>query len=79
VLGDWYTALLEQAATETSSRASVLSLAIVDRLKPYLQLRHFFRHAYSFDLRWPKMRSLVADLEPTSREVEQALWDYLES
>lgn len=75
--GDWHAALLEGAAEATRGRGAVLSRELVDRLKPYLQFRHVFRHAYTFDLRWPKMKPLVEDLDPMFREVEKQVRTFL--
>lgn len=41
----WHSALLDDAAEDRSGRGPVLTAALVDRLRGYMQFRHFFRHA----------------------------------
>ncbi|HMC27893.1 MAG TPA: hypothetical protein VKM56_08890 [Verrucomicrobiae bacterium] len=75
----WHRDLLSRMTQRHRQRAAVLSSALHDRLLDYLGFRHFFRHAYSFDLDWPKMSPLVLRLQKTFHEVETALDDFLAS
>jgi len=47
---NWHNALLKQASTKLSTRPSVISETLRLNLMPYLTFRHFFRHAYGFDM-----------------------------
>ncbi len=38
-----------------------------------MEFRHVFRHAYTFDLRWDRMKTLVLGCEETLRLVEGEL------
>jgi hypothetical protein len=42
-----------------ASRPPVISQNLKDALRGYLDFRHVFRHAYTFDLHWSKMADLV--------------------
>lgn len=70
-------ALLDAAATPVASRPLVISTALRDRLLPYLSFRHVFRHAYTFQLRWPKMAMLVWECEATLEVLETELRAFL--
>lgn len=65
--------LLVQMESATASRPAVISRDLRLRLGEYMDFRHVFRHAYSFDLRWEKMRSLVIGCKETLAQVEIAL------
>lgn len=61
----WHRRLLLQMAEERRDRPAVISSTLLDRLQPYLQFRHVFRNAYSFQLQWDKMQPLVLHCEET--------------
>lgn len=50
---------------DTENRPHVISVDLLNRLQPYLQFRHFFRHSYSFLLRWDKLKPLSLQCEET--------------
>lgn len=56
--------LLHQMAAAAKQRGPVLSAPVCEDLKDYLNFRHVFRSAYSFDLRWEKMEPLVTGVGP---------------
>jgi hypothetical protein len=62
-----------QMSQPTPDRPAVISEALRVRLSAYLGFRHVFRHAYSFQLEWEKMRELVIDSQNTWQEVEAEL------
>jgi hypothetical protein len=66
----WHRRLLNSMASATDARPPLLSAALRDRLRGYLDFRHFFRHAYTFDLRWSKMEKLVRECEGTLGALE---------
>lgn len=61
----WHTQLLNSMAKPTSKRPSVINKSLCVQLQAYLEFRHVFRHAYSFELRWSKMAPLVLACEDT--------------
>lgn len=73
----WHKRLLEAMTTGNSQRGAVISTDLAACLKQYLQFRHVFRQAYTFDLRWDRMRALVLDCPVTfdrfQREIETFL------
>ncbi len=69
----WHTLLLDQAANRAAARAPVIDAALCESLREYLAFRHVFGHAYSFDLEWDKMRSLVCGLPAVAARVDVAL------
>jgi hypothetical protein len=47
----WHRELLDTMKKPGNIRPAVISESLVERLDSYLDFRHFFRHAYIFDLR----------------------------
>ena len=62
-----------------SLREQVLSRELGGRLKEYMEFRHVFRHAYTFDLRWDRMKALVLGCEETLQLVEGELDRFFEA
>jgi hypothetical protein len=56
---NWHKSLLEQMAKENKNRKAVLTGDMKNELLKYLGFRHFFRHSYSFHLKWERMEELV--------------------
>lgn len=57
----WHQKLLEQMTISTPRRPAIISVEFRGKLRNYLEFRHVFRHAYTFELQWPKMKELVMD------------------
>lgn len=63
----WYADLLNQmAAEQPARRPAVIDEPLRARLRDYLRFRHFFRHAYDYQVEWKKLRPLVEDICRTS-------------
>lgn len=58
-------------------RPALLSESLSETLQEYLDFRHVFRQAYSFELRWEKMKHLVLGLGETFQRLEQELGAFL--
>ncbi len=65
--------LLMQMARPYGARSAVISDDLRCRLGEYMDFRHMFRHAYSFDLKWRKMSGLVLSCVETLDSVEAEL------
>ena len=74
----WHRMLLDQAAQATEHRPGALSEPLQERLRLYLDFRHVFRHAYTFDLRWEKMRDLVLECEDTLAALHEEMDAFLQ-
>lgn len=61
----WHLKLLREMEQPTENRPALISAELAGRLKVYLQFRHVFRQAYSFQLHWEKMAPLVLGSEET--------------
>ncbi len=59
---NWHKSLLEQMAKENNQRKAVLTGDMKTKLLKYLGFRHFFRHSYSYHLKWERMEELVKPL-----------------
>jgi len=69
----WHSELVERMTALSPSRPSVLSSDLSESLQEYLDFRHVFRHAYTFELRWSKMRHLVLQCEDVLNRFESEL------
>jgi hypothetical protein len=74
----WHRDLLEQMARGGEHRPAVISQALRGTLREYLQFRHVFRSAYSFDLDWEKMSGLVLNCEDVWRRLEAEMTTFLQ-
>ena len=62
--------LLHQMASENSKRAEILDEELYFKLREYATFRHFYRHAYSFQLDWEKMKNLVENINTVWDQVK---------
>ncbi len=74
----WHKALLDSMTRATGQRTSVLSPDLGRRLKEYMEFRHVFRHAYTFDLRWDSMKTLALGCDEALKLVEDELHKFFE-
>lgn len=70
--------LLNQMVEPSSARTAVLSSDSAAQLAEYLAFRHFYRHAYSFFLKWAEMEDLVVKMPQVWRQVRDDLIVFLE-
>lgn len=75
----WHRELLDAMSNPGLARAPVISILLRDRLREYLRFRHVFRQAYSFQLRWEKMSSLVLECDEMLRMLESEIGDLLQT
>jgi len=61
----WHRRLLQEMTEGNEARPPLITRDVMEQLQPYLQFRHFFRHSYSFQLRWDKLAPLVLQYEET--------------
>jgi len=65
--------LLASMSTTKPDRPALISESLSETLQEYLDFRHVFRQAYSFELRWEKMKHLVLGLNDVFQRFEQEL------
>jgi hypothetical protein len=75
----WHRELMDSMTMPSRERSAVLSERLIEQLDDYLEFRHFFRHAYTFDLRWDSMKALVLGCEETLQLVEGDLDRFFEA
>jgi hypothetical protein len=68
--------LLTAMTQSTANRPPVISDELQVRLSAYLSFRHVFRHAYSFQLEWNKMRGLVLHSQATWQQLQAELGQF---
>jgi len=60
----WHRALLRRMTAEVPGvRPAILRGETQAALEPYLGFRHFFRHSYTFEIDWEKLKPLVERVE----------------
>ena len=69
--------LLHQMASENSKRNEVLNEDLYLKLREYATFRHFYRHAYFFQLNWEKMNPLIDNLHMVWNEVRLNLENFI--
>jgi len=75
----WHRDLLDAMTQPTAQRPRCISPDLHDRLMDYLQFRHFFRHAYVFQLQFAKIRPIVTGCEDTYQEFRREIETFLGS
>lgn len=75
----WHMDLLHQMAEEREGvRPAVIDQRLHGWLWEYLKFRHFFRHAYAYDLEWVKLRPLAEGMRETWEMLRWQLIGFLE-
>ena len=75
----WHRDMLDTMARPGPNRPLVISEGLRRELKAYLDFRHMFRQAYTFELRWEKMADLVLNCEQVWRRTETELQTFLDA
>lgn len=65
--------LLRQMLISTDKRGPIIDECIYINLREYATFRHFYRHAYSFQMNWEKMRGLVENIHLIWKDLKQSL------
>lgn len=74
---EWHRALLRRMGREVEGlRPAVLRSQTVEGLESYLGFRHFFRHSYTFDIAWEKLKPLVENVDAVLKAVRNDLRDF---
>jgi len=68
---EWHRALLRRMEKKVENiRPQVLRSRTVEVLEPYLGFRHFFRHSYTFEVNWQKLKPLAENIALVFREFQ---------
>jgi len=63
----WHKELFDKAFKKTRNRTNIFKEELYEPLYEYLRFRHFVRHAYSYMLKWEKMKNILFEMT--------ALWE----
>lgn len=77
--GQWHRRLLHRMTQPQPHRPQVISVELADALKSYLDFRHFFRSAYTFQVKWERMAPLVLEWPRVFRCHEAELEEFLKT
>ena len=58
-------------------RPSIISKELAEELDEYRRFRHMFRHAYSSELRWPKMEPLANGIDSLTTTLTKNLSEFI--
>ncbi|MCK4797830.1 MAG: hypothetical protein KAT05_10630 [Spirochaetes bacterium] len=75
----WHQELLDFMIYDTSKRIKVISKGLRKKINNYLGFRHFFRHTYTFQLDWSKMRELCLDIETVFEEFKNEINKFIKT
>ena len=65
-------------ARPSEKRPTVISPELRTVLRNFLQFRHMFRHAYSFELKWNRMSHLVLGMRDALQRLARELTVFLD-
>jgi hypothetical protein len=77
--GQWHRDLLKQMSKITDQREAVISNELMAQLAVYLGFRHFYRHSYSYMLKWDELKDLVINLESIWENLKKSLHQFLKN
>ena len=69
--------LLRQMANGWNNRNAIINENLYLNLREYLTFRHFYRHAYSFQLSWEKMKPLIDNLFNVWKDTKISLQGFI--
>ncbi len=71
--------LLDNVYTSNEKRKAIINEEVYILLNDYLGFRHVFRHSYSFQLKWDKMKPLANNLFCTWKKLKEQIEDFINS
>ena len=69
----WHKELLANMSMPSPRRPAVISPGLAESLREYLEFRHFFRGAYTFQVLWDRMAHLVQGCPALLKNLEKEL------
>jgi len=74
---NWHKELLIRINYETDNRPKIINDELFESLSEYSNFRHFFRHTYTFQLKWEKIKPLVKKAKNCCKELSEQIEQYL--
>jgi hypothetical protein len=75
----WHKDILRNVQTSTGKREALITRETGEKLAEYLMFRHFFRHAYGFQLDWNKMKHLINNIDKIREDVKREIELFLDA
>ncbi len=72
----WHNSLLDQMKNSNKFRKEIINENDFYTLRKYLLFRHFFRHSYSWRLKWDEFSKLVFNLENVWLNIKPKLLEF---
>ena len=76
---NWHSELLRQMTQDTYNRIPVISAGLKSKLLEYIAFRHFYRHSYSFFLKWNELKKLADPVITVWSECKAELKTFIDS
>jgi len=74
----WHTELLNSMFKPTKKRKALFDEELYDQLTDYMGFRHFFRHTYSYHLRWDLIKPLLMNIRENWISVKAAVQRFID-
>ncbi|MGN0728040.1 hypothetical protein [Treponema sp.] len=71
--GKSHSELLSVMAMKTNNRNAVITEQSKNELADYMKFRHFFRHSYSYDIDWNKVKPLLNNIQKNWQRVHNEI------
>ena len=75
----WHKTLFEMSFGNNSKNIKIISDSIKDEMEKYLLFRHFIRHAYSSELDWKEMGSLIKEIENIWKNIKTDFEEFIKN
>ena len=75
----WHIDIFERAFESTEKRPAILKNENRENLKDYLSFRHFFRHAYSYNIKWDKLKPLFNNANNIWEEIKNDINEHIKN
>jgi len=75
----WHVSIFERAFEATEKRQIIFNKNYKEKLKDFLSFRHFFRHAYSHNVKWDKLKPLFYDVNNIWKEITKDINEHIKN
>lgn len=76
---NWHKTLLLQMTKDNEHRQAVIPGKTKEELSEYLVFRHFYRHSYSFRLKWKEMKDLVIPIQQNWKKFKSEISSFIKA
>lgn len=74
----WHNELLKNVKIKNRKRQSIITEETFNNLRKYLLFRHYYRHSYSWRLKWDEFSNLVLNLEQIWQNIKSEIINFID-